>query len=135
MARKMPMRKIAAHYRLSVSRISEIATKHGFMLGPQSRKSVDCERADQRANAFDARCPARRFQHKNPASHFGGEGLFVRALPTPLWTEEEVRFLRRDYGKPGLSVSSIAAKFGRTPNQSCVMPASSGFEVATRIPG
>ena len=30
------------------------------------------------------------------------EGLYVRSLPTPLWTEEEVRILRRDYGKPGL---------------------------------
>jgi hypothetical protein len=41
----------------------------------------------------------------------------VRSLPTPLWAEEEVRVLRRDYGKPGLSVSSIAAMLGRTPNQ------------------
>src|SRR5262247_671474 len=45
------------------------------------------------------------------------EGLYVRSLPTPLSTEEEVRVLRRDYGKPGLSVSNIAAKLGRTPNQ------------------
>ena len=44
-ARKMPMRKIAARYRLSVSRISEIATKHRFMLGPQIRK-----RCGSRAN-------------------------------------------------------------------------------------
>src|SRR5262245_4550637 len=28
-----------------------------------------------------------------------------------------MRVLRRDYGKPGLSVKSIAAKVGRTPNQ------------------
>jgi len=28
-----------------------------------------------------------------------------------------VRVLRRDYGKPGLSVRGIAAKLGRTPNQ------------------
>src|SRR5262245_52641089 len=41
----------------------------------------------------------------------------LRSLPTPLWIEEEVRVLHRDYGKPGLSVRSIAAKLGRTPNQ------------------
>jgi hypothetical protein len=29
----------------------------------------------------------------------------------------EVCVLRRDYGKPGRSVRSIAAKLGRTPNQ------------------
>src|SRR5262249_21557192 len=45
------------------------------------------------------------------------EGLYVRSLPAPLWTEEEVRVLRRNYGKPGLSVRGIAAKLGRTPNQ------------------
>jgi hypothetical protein len=41
----------------------------------------------------------------------------VRSLPTALWSEAEVRVLRRDYGKRGLSVSSIAAKLGGTPNQ------------------
>jgi len=45
------------------------------------------------------------------------EGLYIRSPPTPLWTEEEVRVLPRDYGKPGFSVSNIAAKLGRTANQ------------------
>jgi DNA-binding CsgD family transcriptional regulator len=44
------------------------------------------------------------------------EGLYIRSPPTPLWTEAEVGVLRRDYGKPGLSVRSIATKLGRTPN-------------------
>ena len=30
------------------------------------------------------------------------------------WSEREVRVLRRDYGKPGCSLRTIAAKLGRT---------------------
>ena len=45
------------------------------------------------------------------------EGLYVRSRPIPLWTEPEVRVVRRDYGKPGLTASIIATKLGRTPNQ------------------
>jgi hypothetical protein len=45
------------------------------------------------------------------------DGLYVRSRPTPLWSEAEVRVLRRDYGKPGLTASIIAKKLGRTPNQ------------------
>ena len=30
------------------------------------------------------------------------------------WSEREVRILRRDYGKPGRSLRTIAAKLGRT---------------------
>ena len=34
------------------------------------------------------------------------EGLYVRSRPIPLWTEAEVRVLRRDYGTPGLTAVS-----------------------------
>jgi hypothetical protein len=61
------------------------------------------------------------------------EGLYVRSPPPPLWTEAEVRVLRWDYGKPGLSVRTVAAKLGRTPNQ--IMCKAAGLEVATEIPG
>ena len=41
----------------------------------------------------------------------------LHSVPPPdgrSWSKREVRILRRDYGKPGHSASSIAAKLGRT---------------------
>src|SRR5262245_17213678 len=87
------------------------------MSGPRSEKGVDRERADQPRDAFDARCPARRFQHSNTASHFGGGGN-LRALP-PHPTMD-----RRGGVRPASGLwqartfrGSIAAELGRTPNQ------------------
>jgi len=117
-ARKMAMRKIAARYRLDVSTIYAIANEHGVYLrtpDPQkvwiARELINCgmplTHVAQRVG-FNIQTLRRILEE---------EGLYVRSLPTPLWTEEEVRVVRRDYGKPGLSVRSIAAKLGRTPNQ------------------
>ncbi len=128
-ARKMPRRKIAERYRLSVSSISSIAIKHGvYVRTPDPKKvRVACELINSgtplthvaQRIGFNIQTLRRILEEK---------GLYVRTLPTPLWTEAEVRVLRRDYGKPGLSVSSIAAKLGRTPNQIMCKAASMGLK-------
>jgi len=69
-ARKMPMRKIAARYRLSVSRISEIATKHRVYVRTPDPKKMPLMHVAQRVG----------LQHTNPASHFGG-GRTVYPVP------------------------------------------------------
>ena len=42
------------------------------------------------------------------------QGVYKVPPPNRPWSEREVRILRRDYGKPGRSVHTIAAKLGRT---------------------
>ena len=51
------------------------------------------------------------------------------------WSEREVRILRRDYGKPGRSVRTIAAKLGRTCQSIFFKGGSARFELAARISG
>src|SRR5262245_11572914 len=117
-ARKMPMRKIAARYRLEVSSIYSIANEQGIYLRTPDPKKVWI--ASELINrGMPLTHVAQRVGFNIPTLRriLEEQGLYVRSPPTPLWTEEEVRVLRRDYGKPGLSVSSIAAKLGRTPNQ------------------
>src|SRR5215510_3870491 len=119
-ARKMPMRKIAERYRLEVSSIYAIANEHGVYLRTPDPKKVWI--ASELINCgMPLTHVAQRvgFNIQTLRRILEEQGLYVRSLPTPLWTEGEVRVLRRDYGKPGLSVSSIAAKLGRTQ---CALP-------------
>ena len=115
-ARKMPMREIAARYRLSTSSISLIAIRHG----------VHAQAADPKK----VRAASKLIQRGMPLRHVAQTvGLHYQRLrhllekqgvykvPPPNgrpWSEREVRILRRDYGKPGRSLRTIAAKLGRT---------------------
>src|SRR5215510_1302648 len=103
-ARKMPMRKIAERYRLEVSSIYAIANEHGVYLRTPDPKKVWI--ASELINCgMPLTHVAQRvgFNIQTLRRILEEEGLYVRSLPTPLWTEEEVRVLRRDYGKPRLS--------------------------------
>jgi hypothetical protein len=42
------------------------------------------------------------------------KGVYKVPPPNRPWSERELRILRRDYGKPGRSLRTIAAKIGRT---------------------
>jgi hypothetical protein len=118
-ARKMPMRKVAARYRLSTSSISLIAIKHG----------VHAQAADPKKVRAASKLMARGMPLTHVADTVGltrqrlrqilaKKGLYrVRPPNGRPWSKREVRILRRDYGKLGNSASTIAAKLGRTPNQ------------------
>ena len=114
-ARKLPMREIAARYRLSTSSISLIAIRHG----------VHAQAADPKK----VRTASKLIQRGMPLRHVAqtvGLGyprlrrllmqLGVYKVPPPNrpWSEREVRILRWDYGKRGHSLRTIAAKLGRT---------------------
>ena len=115
-ARKLPMRAIAARYRLSTSSISLIAIRHG----------VHAQAADPKK----VRAASRLIQRGMPLRHVAQtvgldyqrlrhllEKQGVYEVPPPNgrpWTGREVRILRREYGKPGRSLRTIAAKLGRT---------------------
>ena len=117
-ARRLSVRKIAERYRLSDSSIYEIAVKHGVYL-----RTPDPQKVRIASELINCGMPlthvAQRvgFNIQTLRRILEEEGLYIRSLPTPLWTEAEVRVLRRDYGKLGHSVSSIAAELGRTSNQ------------------
>ena len=101
-ARKMPMREIAARYRLSTSSISLIAIRFG----------VHAQAADPKK----VRAASRLIQRGMPLRHVAQtvgldyqrlrrllEKQGVYTVPSPNgrpWSEREVRILRRDYGKP-----------------------------------
>jgi hypothetical protein len=128
-ARKMPRRKIAARYRLSVASISSIAIKHGvYVRTPDPKKVRVASELINREMPLTHVAQAAGFNKQTLRRILEDEGVYVRSPPTPLWTEAEVRVLRRDYGKPGLSVSSIAAKLGRTPNQVILKARSLGLK-------
>ncbi|MFZ0850256.1 MAG: helix-turn-helix domain-containing protein [Hyphomicrobiaceae bacterium] len=115
-ARKMPMREIAARYRLSTSSISLIAIRH----------VVHAQAADPK----EVRAASKLIQRGMPLRHVAQtvgldyqrlrhvlEKLGVYEVPPPNgrpWSDRELRILRRDYGKPGHSQRTIADKLGRT---------------------
>ena len=50
--------------------------------------------------------------------HLEKRGLYERQTGrNRLWTDHEVRVLRRDYGKPGHSLRSIGAALDRTDHE------------------
>jgi hypothetical protein len=117
-AGKMPRRKIAARYRLHVSSISLIAIKHGvYVRTPDAAKMRAASELINRGMPLTHVAQTVGFNIQTLRRILEDEGLYVRSLPRPLWTEAEVRVLRREYGKPGLTASMIAEKLGRTPNQ------------------
>ena len=114
-ARKMPMREIAARYRLSTSSISLIAIRHG----------VHAQAADPKK----VRAASKLIQGGMPLRHVAQnvglgcqrlrhllekQGVYEVPPPNRPWSEREVRILRRDYGKPGRSLRTMAAKLVRT---------------------
>ena len=115
-ARKMPMREIAARYRLSTSSISLIAIRHGVHAQAADPKKV------QAASKLIQRGMPLRHVAQTVGLHYQRlrhllEKQGVYTMPPPNgrpWTGREVRILRRDYGKPGHSLRTIAAKLGRT---------------------
>ena len=114
-ARKMPMRAIAARYRLSTSSISLIAIRHG----------VHAQAADPKKMRAASKLIKRGMPLRHVAQNVGlgyqrlrhllaKQGVYEVPPPSRPWSEREVRILRRDYGKPGRSIRTIAAKLGRT---------------------
>ncbi|MFZ0853152.1 MAG: helix-turn-helix domain-containing protein [Hyphomicrobiaceae bacterium] len=109
-ARKMPMRAIAARYRLSTSSISLIAIRHGVHAQAAEAASKLIQRGmPLRHVAQTVGLDYQRLRHLL-------EKLGVYTVPPPnrRWSGCEVRILRRDYGKPGRSLRTIAAKIDRT---------------------
>jgi DNA-binding CsgD family transcriptional regulator len=117
-AGNLSRRKIAARYRLHVSTISLIAIKHGVRVRtPNPKKVWVASELINRGMPLTHVAQTVGFNLQTLRRILEDEGLYVRSRPTPLWPDAEVRILSRDYGKRGLSVTSIAAKLGRTPNQ------------------
>jgi hypothetical protein len=61
----------------------------------------------------------------------------VYKVPAPNgrpWSEHELRVLRRDYGKPGRSLRTIAAKLGRTCQAVNSKAAFARVELTARVP-
>ena len=136
-ARKMPMREIAARYRLSTSSISLIAIRHGV-----HAQAADPKKVRAASKLIQRGMPLRHVAqtvglHYQRLRHLLAE-QGVYEVPPPNgrpWSERELRILRRDYGKPGRSLRTIAAKLGRTCQGVNSKAASARVELAARIPG
>ena len=104
-----------ARYRLSTSSISLIAIRH----------RVHAQAADPKK----VRAASKLIQRGMPLRHVAQtvglgyqrlrhllekQGVYKVPPPNKPWSEREVRILRRDYGEPGRSLRTIAAKLGRT---------------------
>ena len=137
-ARKLPMGAIAARYRLSTSSISLIAIRHGVHAHTADPKKV--------------RAASKLIQRGMPLRHVAQtvaldyqclrhllEKLGVYEVPPPNgrpWSDRELRILRRDYGRPGHSLRTIADdKLGRTCQGVNSKAALLGAKLAARIPG
>jgi len=82
-AGNLSRRQIALRYGLHFSTISLIALKHGNILGPQTRRRCGSRASWSIAGCLDARCPNRRLQPANLASHFGRRGALCALPPNP----------------------------------------------------
>ena len=114
-ARKMPMRKIAALYGLSDSSISLIAIRHGV-----HAKALDPKKVRAARKLIQRGMPMRHvaqtvgLNYQRLRQLLAEQGVYKVPPPNRLWSERELRILRRDYGKPGRSLRTIATKIGRT---------------------
>ena len=111
-ARKMPMREIAARHRLSTSSISLIAIRHGV-----HAQAADPKKVQAASKLIQRGMPLRHavgLNYQRLRHLLAKQGVYKVPPPNRPWSEREVRILRRDYGKPGRSVRTIAAKLGRT---------------------
>src|SRR5262245_60112017 len=115
-ARKMPMRKIAARYGLSMQSISRIAIRHGV-----HAKAVDPNSVRAASKLIKCGMPLTHVaetvgvEYKRLRRLLEKKGVYKVPPPNSKpWSERELRILRRDYGKFGRSVRTIAATLGRT---------------------
>ena len=114
-ARKMPMREIAARYRLSTSSISLIAIRHGVHAQAADPKKVQAaSKLIQRGMPLRHVAQTVGLDYQRLRHLLAKQGVYKAPPPNRPWSERELRILRRDYGKPGRSLRTIAAKIGRT---------------------
>src|SRR5262245_20525085 len=117
-ARKMPMRKIAARYGLSTPSISRIAIRHGVQ-----PKAIDPKNVQAAGMLIKRRMPLTHVaetvgvEYKRLRQLLEKQGVYKVPPPNGKpWSKREVRILRRDYGKRGRSLRTIAATLNRTRN-------------------
>jgi hypothetical protein len=114
-ARKMPMRKIAARYRLSTSSISLIAIRHGVHAqAPDPKKVRVACKLIQRGMPLRHVAQTVGLNYQRLRQILAEQGVYKIPPPSRLWSERELRILRRDYGKTGRSLRTIATNIGRT---------------------
>ena len=115
-ARKMPMREIAARSGLSTSSISLIALRHGVHAQAADPKKVQAaSKLIQRGMPLRHVAQTVGLDYQRLRHLLEKQGVYKVPPPNGRpWSEREVRILRRDYGKPGRSLHTIAAKLGRT---------------------
>jgi hypothetical protein len=114
-ARMMPMREIAARYRLSTSSISLIAIRHGVHAQAADPKKVQAaSKLIQRGMPLRHVAQTVGLDYQRLRHLLEKQGVYKVPPPNRPWSAREVRVLRRDYGKPGRSLRTIAAKIGRT---------------------
>ena len=113
--RKMAMREIAARYRLSTSSISLIAIRHGVHAQAADPKKVQAaSKLIQRGMPLRHVAQTVGLDYQRLRHLLEKQGVYKVPPPNRPWSAREVRVLRRDYGKPGRSLRTIAAKIGRT---------------------
>ena len=136
-ARKMPMREIAARYRLRTSSISLIAIRHGVHArAADSKKVRAASKLIQRGMPLRHVAQTVGLDYQRLRHLLEKQGVYK--VPAPIgrpWSEHELRVLRRDYGKPGRSLRTIAAKLGRTCQAVKFKGGIARVELAARIPG
>ena len=109
-ARKMPMRKIAARYRLSTSSISLIAIRHGVHAqSPDPKKVRAASKLIQRGMPLRHVAQTVGLNYQGLRQLLAEQGVYKVPPPNRLWSERELRILRRDYGKPGRGPKGMQA--------------------------
>ena len=134
------MREIASRYRLSTSSISLIAIRHGVHAQAADPKKVrEASRLIQRGMPLRHVAQTVGLDYQRLRHLLEKQGAYKATPPNfRPWSEREVRILRRDYGKRGRSLRTIAAEIGlRYTCQAvnCPKAALLRFELAARIPG
>ena len=112
----MPMREIAARYRLSTSSISLIAIRLGVHAQAADPKKVQAaSKLIQRGMPLRHVAQTVGLNYQRLREILAKQGVYKVPPPSGRpWSDREVRILRRDYGKPGHSLRTIATKLGRT---------------------
>ena len=73
------------------------------------------QQADPTRDAVETCCSAVGLDYQRLRHLLEKSGVYKVPAPNGRpWSEHELRVLRRDYGKPGRSLRTIAAKLGRT---------------------
>ena len=88
-AGKLPRRKIAARYRLSVGSISRIVIKHGvYVRTPDPQKVWVASELINRGMPLTHVARTIGLNIQTLRRVLEEEGLYVRSLPNPLWTQK-----------------------------------------------